>query len=197
MQEKKRKSEQEAPLPSAEAISRRDFAKKVAQGMVGFIMLATIGTSNATVCIGETDVNCSWGGNEIDENCGSLYGSPPTSFDKDQHCRQTYGSGYVDRDNSCGVLPGGYWDGGVFISSEDVNCGSECGSHAAHDVDEGCGKVSQYPKAGGVYYDKDEGCQPKNPGPYDKDDNCGSQNVYMGGGKEVLGPPDTDNDGES
>ncbi len=196
MQEKKEKPEQEAPPPSGATISRRDFAKKIAQGMVGFIMLATIGTSNATVCIGETDVNCSWGGNEIDENCGSLYGSPATSFDKDQHCRYTYGSGIVDPDNSCGVLPGGYWQGGVFISSADENCGSVYGSSETHDVDQGCGGVSEYPKAGGVYYDQDEGCRPKNPGPYDKDDNCGNQNVYIIGGKEVLGDPDPDDDGQ-
>ncbi len=166
-------------------ISRREFARKIAQGMVAFLVVASVGRGHAATCSGEPDVDCTPSGTEIDENCGSQSGSGTSyAYDVDNHCGAKIGtSKHRDEDDDCGA--GSYRLGTIYGRAHDSNCGSTYGVRDEYDADDDCG--NWFLKEGGTTaWDPDEGCSPE-PN-YDKEDNCG-QLYGVGPGTDV------DNDG--
>ncbi len=166
-------------------ISRREFAKKIAQGMVAFLVVASVGKGYAATCSGEPDVDCKPDGTEIDENCGSQSANGTNyTFDMDDHCTKKIGtSKHRDKDDACGV--GSHWDGTFDLRAHDENCGSTYGVRDEYDVDDNCG--SYLMKVGGsTSWTPDFGCSPAPD--YDRDDNC-DKPWFFGPGTDV------DNDG--
>ncbi len=170
----------------SKGISRREFAKKIAPGMVAFLVVASVGRGYAGTCIDKEDAACTGGGTELDENCGSqipLEGGK-YEWDEDNHCGGQLGTGtHLDEDDDCGA--GSSYNGTAYYKSKDQNCGSTYGPTDKQDEDSNCGGwMVKYSK--GTYWDPDEGCSPE-PN-YDKDDNCGNP---KGSGT------DTDDDGKT
>ncbi len=168
-------------------ISRREFAKRIAQGMVAFLVIASVGRGYATTCSGEKDEDCTSGGTEIDENCGSQSGSGTNyTYDVDNHCGDNIGtSSHRDDDDACG--DGTHYDGTIYTRAHDDNCGSTHGVLDVYDTDDCCGEIG-WKGLGKTGWDPDEGCSPEPE--YDEDANCGSL--------VRTGPStDTDNDGKS
>ncbi len=170
-------------------ISRREFAKKIAQGMVAFLVVASVGKGYAGTCIDKTDTACTGSGTELDENCGSQIPKEGGKYewDDDNHCGGTIGtSAHRDEDDDCGA--GTSYNGSVYYKATDENCGSTYGPTDKHDEDSNCGDwLAKWD--GGTYWDPDHGCSPS-PN-YDQDNNCGKPKP------EPLGGTDTDNDGKS
>ncbi len=168
-------------------LSRREFARKIAQGMVAFLVVASVGRGYAGTCIDKKDEACTGGGTEIDENCGSQksLGGGKYEYDADDHCGKKVGTGtHLDQDDDCGL--GSSYDGTKYCRADDSNCGSKYGPRDTYDVDDNCGKFGTKSSSGTVW-DPDEGCSPA-PN-YDQDNNCGKPKASGEG-------TDTDDDGK-
>ncbi len=181
---------EEKKVEEQKGLSRREFARKIAQGMVAFLVVASVGRGYAATCSGEPDVDCKPDGTEIDENCGSQksLGGGKYTYDIDDHCSKKIGtSQHQDKDDACGV--GSAYNGTLWARATDDNCGSTYGVRDQHDYDDNCGnwflKSSQ-----GTLWTPDFGCSPE-PN-YDKDENCGKQWPTT-----PPGGTDIDNDGKT